>query len=219
MQQHAAGWWGSEGTPWLILLVVPCHPPCRWKEGARNTMESGGKKVGTGARSARKCAGALCLLLRTHLRFTHPPCPQVNENKALSKKKQWAPYSSKCTVGAASLHWQQVHGGCCFPALAASARWVLLPCSCCPAHTPGIWSVGSCAMGGAFTRATLHQTCSVPYRSGMQDKHCQGLQVLPGLQLPERSMCNVRTLCKPSSVLGWTFNGVWRGAQTLVQVL
>lgn len=38
----------------------------KWKDGARNTMEGGGRKV--------------------------------NENKALTKKKQWAPYSSKCTV-------------------------------------------------------------------------------------------------------------------------
>ncbi|KAI3438139.1 hypothetical protein D9Q98_000580 [Chlorella vulgaris] len=38
----------------------------KWKDGANNTLEGGGKKV--------------------------------NENKALSKKKQWQPYSAKCTT-------------------------------------------------------------------------------------------------------------------------
>ncbi|PSC72116.1 Cysteine-rich PDZ-binding [Micractinium conductrix] len=38
----------------------------KWKEGAHNTIESGGRKV--------------------------------NENKALSKKKAWAPYSAKCAT-------------------------------------------------------------------------------------------------------------------------
>jgi hypothetical protein len=78
----------------------------KWKDGARNTMESGGKKVSDGAGSARTviaCGPRLLLLIQCH----KPPAVhglplrlpvQVNENKALSKKKQWAPYNSKCTA-------------------------------------------------------------------------------------------------------------------------
>ena len=48
----------------MLLQVIVSD---KWKDGANNTLEGGGKKV--------------------------------NENKALSKKKQWQPYSAKCTVG------------------------------------------------------------------------------------------------------------------------
>lgn len=50
--------------PPMLLQVIVSD---KWKDGANNTLEGGGKKV--------------------------------NENKALSKKKQWQPYSAKCTVG------------------------------------------------------------------------------------------------------------------------
>lgn len=45
--------------------------PDKWKDGANNTIESGGRKI--------------------------------KENKMLSKKKQWAPYSAKCTICKSSL--------------------------------------------------------------------------------------------------------------------
>lgn len=101
------------------LLPLRCTD-CRWKEGARNTLESGGKKVGAaGARTLLPTPPGLPLVI-SRCTGPQPPCPltpcplhpaQVNENKALSKKKQWAPYSSKCTVGGVwSEHWARGEG-------------------------------------------------------------------------------------------------------------
>lgn len=125
-------------------------------------MESGGKKVGTGEQGALTSVRVpfACCCART---CAHPPSslPQVNENKALSKKKQWAPYSSKCTVGAAPLQ--------------------LLPCK----HTwHGVW--GRVHSPGAMR----HQAFSAPYiyiaqackTSIAKDyKYCQGCSYQKGL--------------------------------------
>lgn len=59
-------------------------------------MEGGGRKV-------RGRDGVLLLLLccRRSEVSRHSPTyfpAQINENKALSKKKQWQPYSGKCTT-------------------------------------------------------------------------------------------------------------------------
>ncbi|GBG87221.1 hypothetical protein CBR_g45280 [Chara braunii] len=52
------------------LTKVIC--PDKWKDGASNTTESGGRKV--------------------------------NENKLLSKKHRWQPYSTKCKICKQQLH-------------------------------------------------------------------------------------------------------------------
>lgn len=56
----------ASGPAFLIAYMrtqVAC--PDKWKDGANNTNESGGRKI--------------------------------NENKLLSRKKTWQPYSAKCT--------------------------------------------------------------------------------------------------------------------------
>mmetsp|Transcript_17662 Transcript_17662/g.42370 ORF Transcript_17662/g.42370 Transcript_17662/m.42370 type:complete len:98 (-) Transcript_17662:216-509(-) len=65
------------------LSKVIC--PDKWKDGANNTQESGGRKL--------------------------------NENKLLSKKKRYAPYTggSKCKICKSSLHQQGMYcHGCAY---------------------------------------------------------------------------------------------------------